>query len=193
MEEKTFIKACATTALLLLIACVLFFAGFLVGRRGARMPAASETILRDTVYLPAVPVRDTIILRSCEAAGEVVATLPVAGAADVPQPPAEACQETAEVFQKDVEAFQKGDSASVVVPIEQRVYEGEYYKATVEGYRPSLVDMQLKIPAVLVTETKTVTKRKLWSVTIGPQLGYGITPAGLHPYAGVGVTFGLSF
>lgn len=186
MEEKTFIKACATTALLLLIAGVLFFAGFLVGRRGARMPAASETILRDTVYLPAMPVRDTIILRSCEAAGEVIATLPVAGAAEVPQPPAE-------VFQETAEEFQEGDNVSVVIPIEQRVYEGEYYKATVEGYRPSLVDMQLKIPAVLVTETKTVTKRKLWSVTIGPQLGYGITPAGLHPYAGVGVTFGLSF
>lgn len=184
MEEKTFIKACATTALLLLIAGVLFFAGFLVGRMGARIPVASETILRDTVYLPAVPVRDTIILRSCEAAGEVIATLPVVGVAEVPQPPAEACQEEAE---------EERDSMSVVVPIEQRVYEGEYYKATVEGYRPSLVDMQLKIPAVLVTETKTVTKRKLWSVTIGPQLGYGITPAGLHPYAGVGVTFGLSF
>ena len=184
MEEKTFIKACATTALLLLIAGVLFFAGFLIGRRGARIPVASETILRDTVYLPAMPVRDTIILRSCEAAGEVIATLPVMGVAEVPQPPAEACQEEAE---------EKRDSMSVVVPIEQRVYEGEYYKATVEGYRPSLVDMQLKIPTVLVTETKTVTKRKLWSVTIGPQLGYGITPAGLHPYAGVGVTFGLSF
>ena len=148
------------------------------------MSAASETILRDTVYLPAVPVRDTIILRSCEAEGEVIATLPVMGVAEVPQPSAEACQEEAE---------EERDSMSVLVPIEQRVYEGEYYKATVEGYRPSLVDMQLKIPAVLVTETKTVTKRKLWSVTIGPQLGYGITPAGLHPYAGVGVTFGLSF
>ena len=184
MEEKTFIKACATTALLLLIAGVLFFAGFLVGRMRTRMSVASEGIVRDTVYLPAMPVRDTIILRSCDAAGEVVATLPVMGVAEVPQPPAEAFQEEAEA---------ERDSATVVIPIEQRVYEGEYYKATVEGYRPSLVDMQLKIPAVLVTETKTVTKRKLWSVTIGPQLGYGITPAGLHPYAGVGVTFGLSF
>ena len=187
MEENTFLKACTTTALLLLIAGVLFFAGFLVGRRSAKMSAASEAIQRDTVYLPAVPVRDNIILRSCDAASEVIATLPVMGVAEVPQPSAEACQEEAE------EAEEERDSMSVVVPIEQRVYEGEYYKATVEGYRPSLVDMQLKIPAVLVTETKTVTKRKLWSVTIGPQLGYGITPAGLHPYAGVGVTFGLSF
>ncbi len=161
------------------------------------MPAASETILRDTVYLAAVPVRDTIILRSCETAGEVVATLPVVEVcqetAEAFQNEAEAFQNEAEVFQKDAEVCQEGDSVSVVIPIEQRVYEGEYYKATVEGYRPALVDMQLKIPAVLVTETKTVTKRKIWSVTIGPQLGYGITPAGLHPYAGVGVTFGLSF
>lgn len=147
------------------------------------MSVASEDIVRDTVYLPAMPLRDTIILRSCDAAGEVIATLPVM----------EVCQDTAEVFQKEAEVFQDRDSVSVVIPIEQRVYEGEYYKATVEGYRPSLVDMQLKIPAVVVTETRTVTKRKLWSVTIGPQLGYGITPAGLQPYAGVGVTFGLSF
>lgn len=176
MEEKTFVKACIATVMLLLIAGVLFFAGLLVGMKGARTSASSEHIVRDTVYLPAEPVRDTIILRSYDDAGEVVATLPVA----------EVCQEKAEVYQER-------DSASVVIPIEQRVYEGEYYKATVEGYRPSLVDMQLKVPAVLVTETRTVTKRKLWSVTIGPQLGYGITPAGLHPYAGVGVTFGLSF
>lgn len=184
MEEKTFVKACITTAMLLLIAGVLFFSGYLTGRQVSKRAVVRQEVERDTVYLKAVPVRDTIILRSCEAAGEVIATLPVVGAAEVPQSPAETLQEKAEA---------ERDSASVVVPIEQRVYEGEYYKATVEGYRPSLVDMQLKIPAVLVTETRTVTKRKLWSVTIGPQLGYGITPAGLLPYAGVGVTFGLSF
>ena len=183
MEEKTFVKACITTAMLLLIADVLFFSGYLTGRQVSKRAVVRQDVERDTVYLKSVPVRDTIILRSYDDAGEVVATLPVA----------EVCQEKAEVSQEKAEVCQERDSASVVIPIEQRVYEGEYYKATVEGYRPSLIDMQLKVPAVLVTETRTVTKRKLWSVTIGPQLGYGITPAGLHPYAGVGVTFGLSF
>ena len=176
MEEKTFVKACITTAMLLLIAGVLFFSGYLTGRQVLERAVVSPKVERDTVYLKSIPVRDTIILRSYDDAGEVVVSLPVA-----------------EVCQKEAEVCQERDSASVIVPIEQRVYEGEYYKATVEGYRPSLVDMQLKVPALLVTETRTVAKRKLWSVTIGPQLGYGITPAGLHPYAGVGVTFGLSF
>lgn len=176
MEEKAFIKACIATAMLLLIADALFFAGYLTGRQVSKRAVVRQEVERDTVYLKSVPVRDTIILRSYDDVGEVVATLPVA-----------------EVYQEKAEVCQERDSASVVVPIEQRVYEGEYYKATVEGYRPSLIDMQLKVPAVLVTETRTVTKRKLWSVTIGPQLGYGITPAGLHPYTGVGVTFGLSF
>lgn len=186
MDEDRFMAGCWLSILAtLVLAGVCFLFGFVSGRDSVKSSPNGE-VVRDTVYLPATPVQDDINLTSSEAAGEVVATLPVASAAEVPQPPS---ADSLEV----VAVPETRDSATVVVPIERKTFEGEFYKATVEGYRASLLDMQLKVPTMLVTETKTATKRKLWSVTIGPQVGYGFTQAGWQPYAGVGITFGLSF
>ena len=154
------------------------------GRDSVKAGQAGE-VRRDTVEVIKT-IRDTVKLASSEAAGSVVATLPVASAAEVPQPPSADGLEV-------VAIPEAGDSAAVVVPIERKVFEGDYYTATVEGYRPALVDMQMRVPTTVVTETRTEYKRKLWSVTVGPQVGYGFTPGGWQPYAGVGVTFGLSF
>lgn len=187
MDEKRFFNGCAISLLAtLILAGVFFLFGFLFGKESAKRVWASEDVKRDTVYLPATPVQDDINLTSSEAAGEVVATLPVASAAEVPQPPS---ADSLEV----VAIPETRDSATVVVPIERKVFEGQYYTAIVEGYRPSLIDMRLKIPTIQVNQTRTTSRQKRWSVTIGPQVGYGFTPAGWQPYAGVGVTFGFTF
>ena len=81
------------------------------------------------------------------------------------------------------------DSVLVEVPIVEKTYEGENYRATVRGFQPELVDMWVKERETTIT----VPYRKRWSVTVGPQAGVGITPKGLQPYAGAGVTFGYSF
>jgi hypothetical protein len=81
------------------------------------------------------------------------------------------------------------DSVQVEVPMERKTYEGENYRAVVQGFRPELVSIDIRQQTVTVTEYK----RKWWSVTIGPQLGYGFTPAGWQPYAGIGITAGISF
>ena len=81
------------------------------------------------------------------------------------------------------------DSVLVEVPIVEKTYEGENYRATVRGFQPELVDMWVKERETTIT----VPYRKRWSVTVGPQVGIGITPKGLQPYAGAGVTFGYSF
>lgn len=81
------------------------------------------------------------------------------------------------------------DSVLVEVPIVEKTYEGENYKATVRGFNPELVDMWVK-----ERETKiTVPYQKHWSFTVGPQVGIGFTPKGYQPYAGAGITFGYSF
>ena len=184
MDEERFFKGCAiSVVVVLMLSGLCFLCGFLFGKESARRDLACEDVKRDTVYLPATPIPDEINLTSSEAAGEVVATLPVVSPAeDQQQPPSAGSLEV-----------ETRDSATVVVPIERKTFEGDFYTATVEGYRASLVDMQLRVPTMLVTETRTAAKRKSWSVTIGPQVGYGFTKAGLQPYAGVGVTFGLSF
>lgn len=81
------------------------------------------------------------------------------------------------------------DSALVEVPIMERSYASENYRATVRGYNPELVDIWVKQKETTIT----VPYRKHWSVTLGPQVGYGFTPQGWQPYAGAGVTFGYSF
>ena len=81
------------------------------------------------------------------------------------------------------------DSVLVEVPIVEKTYEGENYKATVRGFNPELVDMWVK----QTERTIFVPSRKRWSFTAGPQVGFGFTPNGWEPYAGAGVTFGYSF
>jgi hypothetical protein len=44
-----------------------------------------------------------------------------------------------------------------------------------------------------INSTETIKQRKQWGVSLGVQGGYGITPKGWQPYAGVGVTFGYNF
>ena len=81
------------------------------------------------------------------------------------------------------------DSVLVDVPISEKTYVGENYRATIRGYQAELTDIWIKQRETTIT----VPYRKHWSLTLGPQLGVGITPKGFQPYAGLGATFGYSF
>lgn len=83
------------------------------------------------------------------------------------------------------------DSAEVVVPITQTVYEDSIYTAYVSGYRASLDSLIFRMPREVVT-VKEYSKPKRWSV--GVQVGYGVTLKGtpqFAPYVGVGVSYNL--
>lgn len=78
----------------------------------------------------------------------------------------------------------------VVVPIERRVYVTDDYRAVVEGYRPSLVSMELYRQTQVVTVTD-VPKPHRWGV--GLQIGYGYMPTvnRAAPYIGIGIQYSL--
>lgn len=80
-----------------------------------------------------------------------------------------------------------GDSTAVVLPIERKTYETEDYRAVVEGYKPSLVEMEVYRQSAVVTNTVVQTKRPRWALTVGPGVGYG--PRGIQPY--IGASFGF--
>ncbi len=80
------------------------------------------------------------------------------------------------------------DSADVLIPITQKVYEDSTYRAVISGYNVSLDEM-LVFPKREVLTIRPQTKPKRWGV--GVQAGYGITPAGFQPYLGVGITYNL--
>lgn len=81
------------------------------------------------------------------------------------------------------------DSVLVDVPIWDKSYVSENYHLTIRGFQPELVDLWIKQKDKIIT----VPYRKKWSFTVGPQVGVGITPEGVQPYAGAGFTLGYSF
>lgn len=85
------------------------------------------------------------------------------------------------------------DTVLVEVPIESREYKSEEYYAIVEGYNPMLKYIEVYPRTAYINTTESVKKRKHWGVSLGVQGGYGFTPKGWQPYAGVGVSFGYNF
>ncbi len=81
-------------------------------------------------------------------------------------------------------------SGSVIIPITSHTYEGDGWRTHVSGFSPRLDSL------LLFPERQTITIRdppttggasSRW--TLGVQAGYGITPRGMQPYLGVGLTW----
>ena len=170
----------AITVAAILVALAAF--GGWIGR-GAWELRHTKPLQADTVC---VWIHDTIKLVETKPAGTVVVKLPV-----VVRDTIKIAQNAnaADHLRDSTQMVQPRDSVQVEVPIERKTYEGENYRAVVQGFRPELVSIDIRQQTVTVTKYK----RKWWSVTIGPQLGYGFTPAGWQPYAGIGITAGISF
>lgn len=84
------------------------------------------------------------------------------------------------------------DSVFVQIPIEQKVYSDSNYTAWVSGYRPRLDSISITHKEVsfhkLVNNSKG--SKRLY---LGIQVGYGITPRGMQPYLGLGVSYRFGF
>ena len=163
---KTALQLAAILAAFGLALAVSFWAGRTVGRREA--PAGKPDTVTVEKWLPApVPEPDSTQLRP------KVVYLPLAVHDTL------TVHDTTEVH----------DSVLVEVPITEKRYSGDDYRATVRGFQPELVDIWIRQKEATIR----VPYRKHWSLTVGPQVGYGFTPEGWQPYAGAGLTFGYSF
>ena len=74
------------------------------------------------------------------------------------------------------------DTIQVRLPIESKHYTSVNYDAWVSGYEPSL-------DSIKVYQREVKPKQSRWS--IGLQGGVGLTPKGVQPYIGVGVSYRL--
>lgn len=84
------------------------------------------------------------------------------------------------------------DSVFVEVPIEQKVYSDSNYTAWVSGYRPSLDSIKITHTEVSF-HNKLVNNNGSKRLFLGIQVGYGITPRGMQPYLGLGVSYKFGF
>lgn len=81
------------------------------------------------------------------------------------------------------------DSVKVQIPISQKVYEDTLYRAYVSGYEPNLDSITIKQRTTYITHT---IRDKESRFRIGLQAGYGLTPKGMQPYVGVGLSYRLA-
>ena len=84
------------------------------------------------------------------------------------------------------------DSVFVQVPIEQKVYSDSNYTAWVSGYHPRLDSISIthtEVSHKLVNNNSEGSKR----LYLGIQVGYGITPRGMQPYLGLGISYKFGF
>ena len=146
------------------IALALIAAAFLLGRRSVK-PEIVKIHRTDTVVVRDT-VRETVLVPKVRYLTRVdTVLLPVPG-------------DTVEV--------------PVLVPISRNVYEGEDYRAVVSGFRASLdtLDISRKTQTVTNTVVQRVEvpgKPKRWG--IGVSAGYALTPQGVKPYIGAGISY----
>ena len=183
-------KRAGSSMVLVLAALFAVSASYWLGREfgrceGERTPQRPDTV-RVTKWL-----HDTVTVESSRPSGSVQAWLPVVKP-EAPEAPDTTISKM-ETVAPDT-AFSKmetptPDTVLVEVPLEEKVYTGDNYRASVRGYQPELTDIWVRE----TVSTIRVPVRRRWNVTAGPQVGIGITPDGWRPYAGLGVTFGYSF
>lgn len=199
-----------TQILVIIILLLLIPLSFLTGRWTAPRPVPPDPQI-DTVW-----VADTAKQVDSKPAGSIIATLPVVRPAKPKlAPDANLLTQNANLLTQCADSLHTcrpdsalsktegldsipvpkdpPDSVTVEIPIEQRTYEGEHYRAVVQGYRPELVSIDIRLPQCPTSTSSDSKARFCWTITIGPQWGYGITPQGWQPYAGVGGSLGLSF
>ena len=80
------------------------------------------------------------------------------------------------------------DSANVVIPMTQTVYEDSVYTAYVSGYQARLDSLIFRKKREVVTITKWKPPKR-WNV--GIHAGYGVTRHGMEPYIGIGISYNL--
>lgn len=79
------------------------------------------------------------------------------------------------------------DSIEVPIPIVQKRYEDSLYTAWVSGYDPALDSIDLRLPTITETITKTIVKPSPL-ITFGVQVGggYGVFNRKPDVYVGIG-------
>ena len=152
------------TAVLVLLAVLALAGSYLLGRRSVK-PEIVEIHRTDTMWMRDT-VRETVLVPEVRYLTRVDTVL-----LKVP-----------------------GDAVKVpvLVPISRKVYEGEDYRAVVSGFRASLdtLDIFRKTQTVTNTVVQRVEvpgKPKRWG--IGVSAGYALTPQGVKPYIGAGISY----
>jgi hypothetical protein len=161
----------------LLLAAALFFAGWFVGGQKSTETAVEETTTHvDTIAYYQPMAKDSVIIRY------ETRKLPVKNGNN-------AGENIPEFGNNDTENIP--DSANVLIPIINKVYQDSAYTAYISGYAVNLDSIEIYNRHDVTTIIQTPKSRHWY---LGVTAGYAITPKGAQPYVGIGLTYSfLSF
>lgn len=133
-------------------------------------PESSIVIERDTVWKDSI-IREPVPAETINTGRVVYLRIPVPGPRDT---------------------ITLHDSIDVPIPIMQKRYEDSLYTAWVSGYEPNLDSIDLRLPTITETVTKTIVKPSPL-ITVGLQVGggYGVFNRKPDIYVGVGAQVNL--
>ena len=167
---------------LLLLLVAYGFCRLIVGAR-RRAESAVHAVRRDTLI-----IRDTVRMsRPVPVREEVVRYVTVKVAAD--------SSNLANIGKDSADVLTAADhfpdtAQTVMLPITQQVYRDTAYTAWVSGYAAALDSIEVYPRTLIVRQTALpAAKPRRWS--FGIQAGYGLTPRGMQPYVGLGLTVRL--
>lgn len=150
-------------ALTITLIIALILASYLLGRQ---TPTQVEIIKRDTITITKTDTLRIVNIKEVEK--RVIDTILVA------------VKDTIIV----------NDTTYIQLPIEQKAYQGENYKAWVSGYLPKLDSLNIYQKTIIKEVTNTIElQHRKWGV--GVMGGYGVNQQGLTPFIGVGVYYRL--
>ena len=130
-------------------------------------PEPSIVIKRDTVWKDSI-IREPLPAETINTGRVVYLRIPVPGKRDT-------LRDTIR------------DSIDIPVPIYQKRYEDSLYTAWVSGFEPKLDSIDLRLPTITETVTKTIVKPSpLFSVGIQAGAGIGVISRQPDFYIGVG-------
>lgn len=170
----------------ILCAAVIFASAmvlsWLAGKHSRTMGTDGERVRRDTVTVIDTVVHRVPVAKDSTVVRYVTRTVPVATQSFRARDTALVKNDREEM--PPLYASASSDSATVMLPVTQKVYSDTDYRAWVSGYEPRLDSIKVFPRTVTVRETKYKPPSRF---SIGLQGGYGFTPKGLQPYIGVGV------
>lgn len=172
---------------LIAIIAISLAVGYGVGRM--KPPTETERIERDTItYIDTVkfyqPIaKDSTVIRY------VRQVLPVANHDTMTTYVSDTflMQESGD-FILSHELSVERDSIAVEIPIIQKRYEGEEYRAYISGYMPNL-DSIFVFPQTTIIHEKTYKPPNRWN--IGITAGYGYSKNSFSPFIGVGISYSI--
>lgn len=161
------------------------------------IPRTVTLVRIDTVFLRPVALSTpstTLLVPGTLARAPLSASLGIPGTL-TPEIPIEQKKPAAPPKNLFADSNLAANLVAVEVPIERKVYQTDDYRAEIEGFRASLVSMEVFRKTQIVTERVEIRTpdRRRWG--IGIQAGYGATLRDNRltatPYLGVGLSYNL--